>query len=117
MEHFFKRYGSKGVFFARFVSFFHPILGLLAGIGKTPIRPFLFYNLAGSVGYALLYTLLGEYFGKRWGFHKLWEYHTAIITALLMVALIVLSLFWRHSIYTFFGHPIYRRKRGRFWGK
>jgi len=117
MEHFFKRYGAKGVFFARFVSVLHPVIGLLSGIGRTPIRPFLFFNFIGSAGYALLYTLVGKYFGQRWGFHKLWQYHTAIYLTVLAVVIVVMSVFWSHSIYTFFGHPIFKRKRSGFWGK
>jgi membrane protein DedA with SNARE-associated domain len=115
MEHFFKRYGAKGVFFARFVAFLHPWIGLLAGIGRTPFRPFLFYNLAGSVCYALLYIWLGDYLGQKMGFHHLWVYHTAIWLVLLAAALIGLSVFWRHKIYTFFGHPIYQKKGKGFW--
>jgi len=119
MEHFFKRYGSKGVFFARFVTLLHPFIGILAGMGKTPGRPFLFYNLAGSTLYAVLYTLAGDYFGQRWGFSKVWKYHTVFFLIALGIVLIGLSVFWRHEIYTIFGHPFYRRKRkGKaFWGK
>src|SRR6185295_37431 len=62
MEHFFKRYGSKGVFFARFVGLFHPVIGLLSGMGRTPVRSFLFYNLTGSAVYAFLYTWAGDTF-------------------------------------------------------
>ena len=117
LEHFFKRYGSKGVFFARFVSLLHPIIGILAGMGKTPGRSFLFYNLAGSAIYALLYTLAGDYFGQRWGFHNVWKFHTALYIFLLILVLLFLSLFLRHSVYTFFGHPFYKRKGWGFWGK
>ena len=117
MEHFFKRYGAKGVFFARFVSVLHPVIGLLSGIGKTPLKPFLFFNFTGSVSYALLYTLVGEYFGHRWGFHRLWQYHMTIFVIILVIVLIVMSVFWSHSICTFFGHPIYKRKVKGFWSK
>src|SRR5258708_15065268 len=46
LERLFQKYGAKGVFFARFVAFLHPIIGLMAGVGKTPKWPFLFYNLS-----------------------------------------------------------------------
>ena len=116
MEHFFKRYGSKGVFFARFVALLHPVIGILAGMGKTPGRSFLYYNLAGSAVYALLYTLAGDYFGQRWGFLNVWKVHTALYFLLFIIILIFLNLFWRHHVYTFFGHPFYRRKNRGFWG-
>jgi membrane protein DedA with SNARE-associated domain len=117
MEHFFKRYGSKGVFFARFVALLHPVIGILSGMGKMPGRPFLFYNLAGSAAYAILYTLGGEYFGQRWGLHKIWMLHTALFILLLAIVIYWLIHFWSHSIYTFFGHPFYKKKGRWWWGK
>ena len=116
MEHFFKRYGAKGVFFARFVTFLHPVIGLLAGLGKTPGRPFLLYNLIGSALYVVLYIGAGSIFGQRWGFHRLWATHTTLVLLLVIGVLVGLTLYWRHSVFTLFGHPIYRRKRGGFWG-
>ena len=117
MEHFFKRYGAKGVFFAQFVTLLHPVIGILAGLGKTPGGAFLFYNLIGSAAYSFIYIQAGAYFGPRWGFLKLWGFHTALTLLILVMVLIGLSHYWRHNIYTFFGHPFYRRKRyfWRFW--
>jgi membrane-associated protein len=117
MEHFFTRYGAKGVFFARFVTLLHPVIGILAGLGKTPRGSFFFYNLIGSAGYVLLYLQVGAYFGPRWGFLRVWGVHTAFLVLIAVVVLLGLSLFWRHKIYTFFGHPFYQRKRyiWRFW--
>jgi membrane protein DedA with SNARE-associated domain len=110
MEHFFKRYGPLGVFFARFVTLLHPVIGLLAGLGRTPGWSFLFYNLIGSAAYAFIYIQAGDYFGSRWGFQTLWEFHTACLILILVMVVVGLSLFWRHRIYTVFGHPFYRRK-------
>jgi len=117
MQHFFKRYGAKGVFFARFVSILHPVIGLLSGIGKTPLKPFLFYNFIGSVGYVALYTLAGKFLGQKWGFHHVWQLHVVLCVVIVAVMIVGLSVYWSHSIYTFFGHPIYQKKRGGFWGK
>ncbi len=117
MEHFFKRYGAKGVFFARFVSILHPVIGLLSGIGKTPLKPFLFYNFIGSVAYVALYTLAGKNLGQKWGFHHVWQLHVVLCVVIVVGMLVGLSVYWSHSIYTFFGHPIYKKKRGGFWGR
>jgi membrane protein DedA with SNARE-associated domain len=111
MEHFFGRYGAKGVFFARFVTLLHPFIGILAGLGKTPEGSFLMYNLGGSASYAFLYIQAGAYFGPRWGFLKVWGFHTAFLLLVLVFVLLGLSLFMRHKIYTLFGHPFYKRKR------
>ena len=119
MEHFFKRYGSKGVFFARFVTLLHPVIGILAGLGKTPSGSFLFYNLIGSSAYAFLYLRAGAYFGRRWGFVKVWGFHTLFLILILVIVIAGLSHFWRHRIYTLFGHPFYRRNSFslKFWRK
>src|SRR5579872_2657985 len=101
MERFFKRYGPMGVFFARFVALLHPLIGLMAGVGKTPKGPFLFYNLAGSGVYALLYTLAGDWIGSKWGLHQVWAIYFISYLLLLAIVLVILSFFWRYSIHSF----------------
>jgi membrane protein DedA with SNARE-associated domain len=117
LEHFFKRYGAKGVFFARFVTLFHPIIGLLAGIGKTPKGSFLAYNLAGSALYALLYTMAGDYFGKKFGLHAIWKVHTILYLLVLVIVIALLVHFWRHRIFTIFGFTFYKVKAKGFWDR
>jgi membrane-associated protein len=66
-ERFFKRHGAKAVFIARFIPLFPPVAAnLLAGMAKMPWRIFYFYNLMGSAIYAICYTLVGYFFGKKW---------------------------------------------------
>lgn len=101
MDSFFEKFGPKVVFFARFVALLHPVTGLLAGIWKTPLRPFLFYNLAGSAAYAVIYTLAGYFFGQRWEIFKSWIGPVAFYILLIAAALLVLVLFLRHSIHSF----------------
>jgi membrane-associated protein len=102
MDHFFEKFGPKVVFFARFVALLHPVTGLLAGMWKTPLRPFLFYNLAGSAAYALIYTLAGYFFGQKWQIFKSWLGPVAFYALLITAALIFLALFLRHSVRSFF---------------
>lgn len=104
IENFFKKYGAKAVFFARFVALLHPVTGLLAGMWKTPFRPFLFYNLAGSAAYAFLYTLAGYFFGQKWESIKAWAGPTLLYLVLIAAGLLVLGLFLRRSIRDFFIH-------------
>ena len=101
VEAFFEAHGPKAVFFARFVALLHPVTGLLAGAAKTPLRPFLFYNLAGSFGYAVLYTLVGHFFGQRWELFKGWLGPIALYLLLVAAALAVLGLFLRRAIVAF----------------
>ena len=110
LERFFKRYGPHGVFFARFVALLHPVIGLMAGVGKTPKVPFLMNNLAGSAAYSLIYALAGDFFGSKWGLHQLWMVHITGYILILVIVLVLLSFFWRYSIHSFLGY-VYFKKR------
>lgn len=94
MERFLKKHGAKAVFFARFVALVHPVTGLLAGMGRMPWRPFLFYNLAGSVAYAFCYASAGYFFGGSWDLLEGWAGKAAVysLTSLLLFAVIVFFL-------------------------
>src|ERR1700679_3374788 len=70
---------------------------------KTPLRPFLFYNLAGSAAYALIYTLAGYFFGQKWDIFKTWIGPVAFYALLIAAALFFLALFLRYSVRSFFG--------------
>ncbi len=115
IEYFFKKYGAKAVFLARFVALLHPVTGLLAGMGRTPFRLFLFYNLAGAFAYSALYALVGYFFGQRWELFKSWIGPVALYTILIAAALFSLGLFLRHSIRDFFDSFSSRKeaKRGK----
>jgi membrane protein DedA with SNARE-associated domain len=102
MDRFFEKYGPKVVFFARFIALLHPVTGLLAGIWKTPLRPFLFYNLAGSAAYTVIYTLAGYFFGQRWEIFKSWLGPAIFYVLVIAAALSILVLFLRRSISSFF---------------
>jgi membrane-associated protein len=102
VERFFGKHGAKAVFFARFVALLHPVTGLLAGLWKTPLRPFLFFNLAGAFAYSLLYSLAGLFFGQRWEIFKSWLGPVALYAILIAAALLFLGLFLRRSIRVFF---------------
>ncbi|HEY5040113.1 MAG TPA: hypothetical protein VIJ93_13685, partial [bacterium] len=97
-----RRKGRHGVFLARFVGLIRPWTGLLAGIWKTPWRPFLLYNLAGSVAYACLYTLAGNLIGKEWAILKTWIGKPTFYMALGIAVLLFLCLFFRRPLRAFF---------------
>jgi membrane protein DedA with SNARE-associated domain len=97
-ERFSEKYGPKVVFFARFVALLHPVTGLLAGMWKTPLRPFLAYNLAGSFGYGVLYTMAGIFLGKRWEIFKTWLGPGGFYAILISAGLLTLFFFLRRAI-------------------
>ncbi len=106
IEHYFGKYGAKAVFFARFVALLHPVTGLLSGVWRTPFRPFLFYNLAGSASYAFLFTLAGYYLGKKLESLKAWASPAILYLFLIAGGLLVLWWFLRRSIHDFIVHHL-----------
>ena len=100
MERYFKRYGAKTVFIARFIALLPALVpNVLAGMTKMRWRVFLFYNLTGSAVYSTLYVLLGYFFGKRWVLLEEWLGPTAIYLILQGILLMVLAVIFRRFIY------------------
>jgi membrane protein DedA with SNARE-associated domain len=101
-EQFFNRHGARTVFIARFIFLFPPVVpNLLAGMSKMPWRIYLFYNLTGSAVYSTTYILLGYFFGKQWKRLAAWLGPTALYLFLAGIVLIVLAVFFRHSLSAF----------------
>lgn len=98
VEVFFQKFGPKFVLFARFVALLHPVTGLLTGMWRTPLRPFLAYNLAGALAYSTIYAFLGYFFGEKWELFKSWIGPVALYGILIAGALLTLGLFLRRSI-------------------
>lgn len=112
MDRFFEKYGPKVVFFARFIALLHPVTGWLAGIWKTPLWPFILYNLAGSAVYAVIYTMVGYFFGQNFEIFKSWLGPAAFYIILIAAAVLGLALFLRHAIRSFFdGFSSRKRKK------
>ena len=100
MDRFFKRYGPRTVFIARFIALLPPLIpNVLAGVAKMRWRVFLFYNLTGSSIYTALYILLGYYFGKQWAFLEAWLGPSSIYLILQGIVLMVLAVIFRNFIY------------------
>lgn len=110
-ELFFEKFGPKFVFFARFVAMLHPVTGLLTGMWRTPLRPFLIYNLAGAFAYSLIYVLLGYFFGQKWEMFKSWIGPVALYGILIAAALATLIFFLRTALRAFFIGSSDRRER------
>jgi membrane-associated protein len=102
-ERFFERHGAKSIFIARFIALFPPVAAnLLAGMGKMSWRIFLFYNITGSAAYTVTYILIGYFFGKQWKRLETWTGPMALCLILAGLAIIVLSVVFRHSLSRFF---------------
>ena len=108
-EQFFKRFGAKAVFIARFIPLFPPaIANLFAGMSKMPWRIYLFYDLTGSAVYTASYLLLGYFFGKRWKIIEAWMGTMALYLVLTVAVLILLGVIFRHPLSRFWGFAFSR---------
>jgi membrane-associated protein len=60
---FYARHGAKTIVVARFVPIIRTFAPVVAGVGQMPYRRFLFYNVAGGVGWVMSMTWAGYLLG------------------------------------------------------
>ncbi len=63
---FFERHGAVGVFFARFVGPLRPVVPFVAGLSHMDSKRFFLFNILGGIAAAVVYILIGYYFGYAW---------------------------------------------------
>lgn len=63
-QYLFARHGAKIVFFGRFVAFLRVFAALLAGVNRYEWPPFLFFNAAGGVIWAIFFGVGAYVFGE-----------------------------------------------------
>jgi membrane-associated protein len=63
---FFSKHGSMSVLLGRFVSPLRQIIPFIAGAVHMSYRRFFYLNVAGAFLWAIVYVLLGYYFGSNW---------------------------------------------------
>jgi membrane protein DedA with SNARE-associated domain len=63
-DRFFKRHGSKAVFFGRWVSLVRVVVAWTAGINEMPFSRFFFWNALGGISWATTVSLVVYYGGK-----------------------------------------------------
>jgi len=61
---FYARYGAKTIVIARFVPIVRTFAPVVAGVGQMEYRRFLFYNVAGGVGWVISMTGAGYLLGQ-----------------------------------------------------
>ena len=61
---FYARHGARTIVIARFVPIIRTFAPVVAGVGEMPYRRFLFYNVAGGLGWVLSMTWAGYLLGS-----------------------------------------------------
>jgi membrane protein DedA with SNARE-associated domain len=63
---FFDKHGGKTVFLGRFIAWLRAFAPVVAGISKMPYQRFLFFNVAGGIAWAIIFSLIGYFAGNSW---------------------------------------------------
>lgn len=63
-QKFFRNYGGKTVFFARFMPIFRTFAPFVAGVGKMSYDKFVLYSFAGGFAWIALFVFAGYFFGN-----------------------------------------------------
>ena len=65
-EEWFRKFGSKVIFFSRMLPIVRTFVSLPAGAAKMDIKKFSFYTLVGSVPWNIALTYIGFVLGENW---------------------------------------------------
>jgi membrane protein DedA with SNARE-associated domain len=92
----FSENAGKAVFFGRFLALLRVFAAPLAGIAEMPFGKFSIYNLAGATAWASVMVTLAFFAGKIVSLEQLvtWVSKFALVALLILVALIVIPLWW-----------------------
>ncbi|MCL4537084.1 MAG: bifunctional DedA family/phosphatase PAP2 family protein [Nitrospirae bacterium] len=69
---FFDKHGGKTVFIGRFMAWLRAFAPVVAGISRMHYPRFLFFNLAGGIVWATIFSLLGYFVGNSWDIIKIY---------------------------------------------
>ena len=90
-ERFFKKHGSKSVFFGRFVGPLRPIVPFVAGLSKMNRRIFFIWSAISALLWSASHILVGYFFGGALGIVEVWLTRAGYA---MVVAVSVLLVFW-----------------------
>jgi len=93
-ESLFERYGSATILFARFVFGMRVIAGPMAGVLRMHWKRFALFNLLGATLWVTVISLVGYFFGSRWGLlmHFIKRFDLLLAAGFVVV---VVVLWWR----------------------
>lgn len=91
-EHWFQRFGTKVVFWARFLPIVRTFISLPAGISGMNFWRFIIYTVLGSLPWTILFIYLGMKLGENWARVRIMfeEFDTVIL--ILVVGLFVYAI-------------------------
>lgn len=91
-EKFFKKHGSKSIFFGRFIGPVRPIVPFIAGLSGMDKKFFLLWNVISGFLWSATFLLLGFFFSAVSSSIELWSRRTGII----LLSVVVVGVFVRN---------------------
>jgi len=91
-ELFFKRHGSKSIFFGRFIPSIKEIIPLIAGILGMKRLSFMTWNILGAIGWSLVWIIPGYFFAQSLNLVKIWLTRTGLFFGILFIIFILLYI-------------------------
>ena len=93
-ELFFFKYGSRTIFFSRFIPIVRHLISIPAGLGKMPLLPFVIYTAIGATIWNMFLAFLGMKLKQHWEIIQKYS-HTLDMVVLGLAALgAALYFFW-----------------------
>ena len=89
-EEWFRRHGTKAIFFGRMVPIFRSLISIPAGIERMPVWKFALLTTAGSFVWNTAFILAGFWLGEQW--HVVEQY--AEVFQLIVIAAVVGAVTW-----------------------
>ena len=86
---FYERHGGKTIVIARFVPIVRTFAPTVAGVGQMEYRRFVFYNVAGGVGWVVSMTCAGYLLGQ---FPVVRSYLHVVIAVVIILSLIPIAI-------------------------
>ena len=97
-DEYFRRHGGKTVFLGRFVGLLRAMVPFTAGMSKMPYGKFFIYNIAGGIGWAVTFTLLGYFFGQSWQLIEKWSGRAGLFVFFIIMVIAGFTYLYRKSI-------------------
>ncbi|MGH7602797.1 MAG: DedA family protein [Gemmatimonadaceae bacterium] len=94
---FFERNGSKTILFGRFIALLRTWASVVAGAACMSFPKFVTYNTIGSVAWAIVFGLLGYYFGRNLPLLESYIARFSFTVFLLSVIALGLFLFYKRK--------------------
>ncbi len=73
VEDYFQKHGGKTVFLGKFIGFLRSFGPFTAGMSKMPYKVFVVYDISACIVWALIFSLLGYFFGLSWKTIEKWS--------------------------------------------